>query len=132
MSECEQSRGNMLLTEVVSGQHLYHHGQELYYASAVCLCILAEYSRRMIKVNGCVFGLLLCAAGERKGGGRSPVGCVDHHHFKPLQVVKHTNDGRSTNKGRAMKLFLCFVFKKKEEEKKKKGATQNGNALDVL
>lgn len=33
-----------------------------------------------------------------------------------------------------MKLFLCFVFKKKKEkeEKKKKGATQNGNALDVL
>lgn len=31
-----------------------------------------------------VFRLLLCAAVYRGLGEKSPVSCVNHHHFKPL------------------------------------------------
>lgn len=41
MSGCEESRGNLLLTEVAS--RLYHYGQVLFCGSedsCVCLCVL--------------------------------------------------------------------------------------------
>lgn len=74
----------------------------------VCLQLKPEITHLLVsnvhtgestQINVCL-SIALCSGVPQSGGvEKSPVSCVNHHHFKPLWF-KETTDYKSKNKGR--------------------------------